>query len=571
MYINEIKTINNYRNLTGNTIKFDSDINFLIGENNIGKTNILELIYIIFSQGKFEEKDFYDVTKPIEVVLDIIYSDSELGFFENNFDVDNENKITLKIIQNNIDERIEYYHDTPNPTLISISTIRKLNSLYYYSQRMPSKEVDFRKNQGSGKVLNYLIEYSLSKNKIDEKDILQKEKLETILNTLNNQINGLNLITGDEIKAYINNDSNKIVGRMLELGDENGRNINNLGEGIQYAFNIILQIMECIYNVKKTRNEEDFTDRLVTDTEGRKLFPVFLILDEPEIHQHPYRQRALIKEIENITKNRNKEFLELLKELFEIDGIIGQIFVATHSPNILLNDYNQFIRVYKKTNTLNIISGCNIELTEKSYKHLLHNYLYLKEAMFSKCIILVEGDTEFGAVPEFSRRMDLDLDFYGVGVVKLDGADSVRNCMNIYNAFGIKAIAIIDRDKYDLYNDMENVFFTDKIDFEEDVYDEFILKDFIEYKHEIGQLQSMIGIYKNKGILSDASTFEQNYKEYVVQEEIQIEIMNEIREKELEYLKKQKNVHNAFLLAKYVTNIPNSFKNVIEKVKEEVI
>ena len=364
MYINEIKTINNYRNLTGNTIKFDSDINFLIGENNIGKTNILELIYIIFSQGKFEEKDFYDVTKPIEVVLDIIYSDSELGFFENNFDVDNENKITLKIIQNNIDERIEYYHDTPNPTLISISTIRKLNSLYYYSQRMPSKEVDFRKNQGSGKVLNYLIEYSLSKNKIDEKDILQKEKLETILNTLNNQINGLNLITGDEIKAYINNDSNKIVGRMLELGDENGRNINNLGEGIQYAFNIILQIMECIYNVKKTRNEEDFTDRLVTDTEGRKLFPVFLILDEPEIHQPPYRQRALIKEIENITKNRNKEFLELLKELFEIDGIIGQIFVATHSPNILLNDYNQFIRVYKKTNTLNIISGCNIELTE---------------------------------------------------------------------------------------------------------------------------------------------------------------------------------------------------------------
>ena len=34
MYIDEIKKIDNYRNLTGNTIKFDSNINFLIGENN---------------------------------------------------------------------------------------------------------------------------------------------------------------------------------------------------------------------------------------------------------------------------------------------------------------------------------------------------------------------------------------------------------------------------------------------------------------------------------------------------------------------------------------------------------
>ena len=44
MYINEIKKIDNYRNLSGNNIKFEKQVNFLIGENNIGKTNILELI-----------------------------------------------------------------------------------------------------------------------------------------------------------------------------------------------------------------------------------------------------------------------------------------------------------------------------------------------------------------------------------------------------------------------------------------------------------------------------------------------------------------------------------------------
>ena len=316
MYIDEIKRIENYRNLSGNTIKFENQVNFLIGENNIGKTNILELINIIFSKGKFEENDFYDITKPIEIELDLKYSDSELGFFENNFDIEDDNKIPLKIIQDSVDGRIEYYHNTPMLNSISISAIRNLNVLYYYSQRLPSKEVDFRKNQGSGKVLNFLIEYSLATNEIKEEDILKKEKLDIILESLNNQIDNLNLLSGDDIKAYINNDSNKIISRMLELGDKNGRSINNLGEGIQYAFNIILQILECIYNVKKAKKPEEFLERLVTDSEGKNLFPIFIILDEPEIHQHPYRQRALIKEINNIIQNKNEEFLNLLKQLF---------------------------------------------------------------------------------------------------------------------------------------------------------------------------------------------------------------------------------------------------------------
>lgn len=49
MYISEIVEIINYRNLTGKKIKFNENLNFIIGENNIGKTNILELINIFLS------------------------------------------------------------------------------------------------------------------------------------------------------------------------------------------------------------------------------------------------------------------------------------------------------------------------------------------------------------------------------------------------------------------------------------------------------------------------------------------------------------------------------------------
>jgi len=329
MYISETKVICNYRNLSGRQISFDSKMNFLIGENNIGKTNILELLNIIFSIGKFNEGDFFDILNPIEVKFTLKYNDSELGFFENNFDIEDEHAITIYARQDSVDQRIEYYHDTPTKHVINVSVIKKLNILYYYAQRMPSKEVDFRKTQGSGKVLNYLIQHSLEQSGIEEKDIIKKTKLNGIVKAVNKQIGSLNSITGDYINAYVNESADKIISRILELGDENGRDLSSLGEGIQYAFNILLQIIEIIYSVKSTRRSEEFVDRLIENENGDRLFPLFIVLDEPEIHQHPYRQRSLIKKIQDLVNNENETFLELLKTLFNIDGLTGQIFVAT--------------------------------------------------------------------------------------------------------------------------------------------------------------------------------------------------------------------------------------------------
>lgn len=460
MYISEIMEIENYRNLSRQTIKFDKTMNFLIGENNIGKTNILELLNIIFHAGKFVESDFRDVLHPIQVKIKIGYDVDEVGFFEDNFDIDNSNEITLIAMQDSVDERISYYHDTPVQTKITSAVIRKMNILYYYAQRMPSKEVDFRKTSGSGKVLNYLIQHSLELSGIEERDILKKTKLKGIVNDINKQIGSLNSITGDKVSAYFDTDVDKIVCRMLVIGDENGRELNELGEGIQYAFNILLQIIEIIYNVKTTRNAEDFAERLI-EKNGEKLFPLFLILDEPEIHQHPYRQRNLIKKVDLLMKNENQIFVNLLKELFDIDGLVGQIFIATHSPNVLLNNYKQFIRFYHPTEQeIGIISGSNLTLDDALYKHLLRSFLYLKEAMFSRCIVFVEGDTENGAMPVFAKRMDFDFDEKGIGVVKLDGADSVEKCMKLCSEFKIKAIAIIDKDKKDKYKHLADVFFT---------------------------------------------------------------------------------------------------------------
>ena len=572
MYISEIVEINNYRNLTGKTITFNDTLNFLIGENNIGKTNILELINICLAIGKFAETDFMDITLPIKIKFKVKYSNEEIGYFEDNFDVDDSNSITLVAVQDSVDERINYYHDTPNQTKIGMATIRTMNILYYYAQRMPSKEVDFRKTSGSGKVLNYLIQHSLEQSEIQEKDILKKTKLKNIVKNVNRQIKKINTITGDSVSAYVETEVDKLVCRLLGLGDENGRELSSLGEGVQYAFNILLQIIEIIYNVKATRKPEDFEERLI-NRDGKKLFPLFLVLDEPEVHQHPYRQRSLIRKIKALIENNNQEFLNLLKDLFDIDGLTGQIFIATHSPNILLDNYRQFIRLYKSTGTdsqLKIVSGMNVVIDDKLYKHMLHNFIYLKEAMFSKCIIFVEGDTENGAIPVFAERMGLDMDERGIGVIKLDGADSVKRCMALYKSFGIKSIALIDKDKKESYGSEPDIYFTKANDYEEDVYDNFKLTDYLKCCKELSGVEPYIPILRREGLNFNPGQFVENPANIEIDDTLQMKIMVENKDRELQKLKQSKNAAKGAVLAGYVTVIPPAFEKIINKLIKEV-
>lgn len=572
MYISEIVEINNYRNLTGKTITFNDTLNFLIGENNIGKTNILELINICLAIGKFAETDFMDITLPIKIKFKVKYSNEEIGYFEDNFDVDDSNSITLVAVQDSVDERINYYHDTPNQTKIGMATIRTMNILYYYAQRMPSKEVDFRKTSGSGKVLNYLIQHSLEQSEIQEKDILKKTKLKNIVKNVNIQIKKINTITGDSVSAYVETEVDKLVCRLLGLGDENGRELSSLGEGVQYAFNILLQIIEIIYNVKATRKPEDFEERLI-NRDGKKLFPLFLVLDEPEVHQHPYRQRSLIRKIKALIENNNQEFLNLLKDLFDIDGLTGQIFIATHSPNILLDNYRQFIRLYKSTGTdsqLKIVLGMNVVIDDKLYKHMLHNFIYLKEAMFSKCIIFVEGDTENGAIPVFAERMGLDMDERGIGVIKLDGADSVKRCMALYKSFGIKSIALIDKDKKESYSSEPDIYFTKANDYEEDVYDNFKLTDYLKSCKELSGVEPYIPILRREGLNFNPGQFVENPANIEIDDTLQMKIMVENKDRELQKLKQSKNAAKGAVLAGYVTVIPPAFEKIINKLIKEV-
>ena len=102
--------INNYRNLDGIELVFDPDINFIVGESNLGKSNFLILLNSIFNRASFSETDFRDPDEPIEISLKLELDDIEIGLFEDMFDPEKSHTINITVKQETIDDSIQFFH-----------------------------------------------------------------------------------------------------------------------------------------------------------------------------------------------------------------------------------------------------------------------------------------------------------------------------------------------------------------------------------------------------------------------------------------------------------------------------
>ena len=57
--------------------------------------------------------------------------------------------------------------------------------------------------------------------------------------------------------------------------------------------------------------------------------------------------------------NENEEFLALLRDVFNIDGLLGQLFVVTHSTDALVDDYRHIIRLYRDEHNM-VCAACGV-------------------------------------------------------------------------------------------------------------------------------------------------------------------------------------------------------------------
>jgi len=482
--------IHNFRNLDGVTVLFDDDCNFIVGENNLGKSNLLHLLNILFSHRSFGNEDFKDVTKPIEIFLRIKLTEMEVGHFQDLFDIDDYSTINIICKQTNMDDNIEFFH-LETTTYIQPSTVRCINYIHYDSLRNPITEIRFDRGRGVGRFLNSLVSQYLKDNEVTDKDFIEISKVNAFIKAINDKLQKIKSFKDFGISAVPDDDVESLLSKVLVLKDSTGGVLAKAGYGVQFLILVTLSILEKIQAIMQQRKDRGIFENEKT---GEKAISLVLGFDEPEIHLHPYMQRALIRFLCAVINNENKDFKSLIKELFDIDNFIGQIIVVTQSPNIILNDHKQIIRFYLDNNSLKIVSGAQLKLNAQLQKHLYLNFPFIKESFFSHCTIFVEGDSEYASLPLFAQKRPTPVDFDDVGICVIQAhGDSIPQLIELASLFGIPSVGLTDKDSGSTVPTLPNHYQTNLRNFEEE------LVNIINANGE-ATLRKVVSTYDPKGI-----------------------------------------------------------------------
>ena len=472
--------ITNYRNLNGLEVAINKDINFIVGENNIGKSNFQNCLTKILSCKSFQKEDFTDDKESLSVDMTFHLNDEEIGIFDDLVDPTNREIINIVAIQENPDEYIRYYHKETGETIPN-SLIKKVNVISYDSLRNPKNEIDFSKTKGAGAFLNFVV-----KRYIEDyagTGILKKSEVRKVEKYISKSLGNLNAFSRFGIKPHVDVDDADILSRVLLLKDQNDISIPENGYGVQYNLLIMLSLLEKIIDFRKRAKD--------ADTE----FSALLIFDEPEIHLHPYLQRTLIRDIYRLALGQDVQFNDLLNEYFGITQIHAQIIITTHSPNILGDDYTKIIRMFNRGDFTAAVSCSNLIFDYKEQKQLLMQFEYIKEAVFARAAIIVEGESEYGSFKMFADTLGVDFDQEGIALIKAGGAESILPIIKLFNKLAIKAVGVIDNDKKIEKNlpDKEYLFYT-----KSKCFDSEIVKRVI-YNKRYDILEAILTEYDSQG------------------------------------------------------------------------
>ena len=461
--------IENYRNLADVTLSFHNDINYFVGENAVGKSNFLDLLEIIMECNGFVESDFTDVNKPIRIDFEI--SLGELNY-KSMYTADEGPTYRLRLEQVVQEVYPRLYRVTDAE--IEPMPLSMIRHALYVCHRDTSEQELFSIPSSIYVELGQLLQAYVS-------------RLEMPTDDFQREIVSLR----KDLDPYCMLNIQHLV-EVLSTSSAMERKYS--ADNVRLIMAVALKILAQIY-MKVSSATTNLESLLVYDAKGYKFLPIFISVDEPELHLSPYLQRAVLNYYRQIATNENEEFLALLRDIFKIDGLLGQLFVVTHSTDALVDDYRHIIRLYRDENNM-VCAACGVTFNfpKEVEKHLIMHFPEAKEALYARCIIIVEGETEYGSFTGFGKKLGVDFDYFGICLINARGESSISKLQKLFNRFSIPTVALYDRDVEGKYAKAHsNIFYTEEICFE---------MDFVSYLLAMHKRSIMDAIIKD--IIDDA-------------------------------------------------------------------
>lgn len=154
----------------------------------------------------------------------------------------------------------------------------------------------------------------------------------------------------------------------------------------------------------------------------------FIALEEPEAHLHPSAIRALWK---------------------LLAALPGQKIISSHSGDLLSEaPSDSVVRLYRKDGDIasSRLADAGLDPDEQR-KFNFHIRQARGELLFARCWILGEGETEATLLPELARILGHDFEALGVRCVTYQTGISLEPCLKVANGLGIHWIVLRDNDQ----------------------------------------------------------------------------------------------------------------------------
>lgn len=433
MYISEVR-IQNYRTFREVTFYLNSESNYIVGDNNIGKTNFLDLLKTTTHGYGFREKDFLDTSRPIIVTFSLSGKDAGM---------DEEARIELR---QSIKEVVPRLYNRDTGEQLPLEYMRGLFYIDYSLHDIPRLLVTEEELSAIGTFFKDY--FSGGHGEIQAVEALLKKKGITL--TLPDDPARASMILVSEIFGTL--ETGAVYGNILKLM-------------LAIGAHLLIKLLE-----KKNSKTLSFENIVITDKKGKRYFPLVVSIDEPELHLHPYLQRAVLAFCKSILNNEDPFFLRIIKKTLSVDGLDGQMVVVTHSTDALVDDYRKIIRLYwDDKKKVQAACGASFKFDAEIEKHLIMHFPEVKEALYAQCAIIVEGETEHGSFSYFAKTLGIHFDYHGICLINARGESSISKISRLVRSFHIPAISLYDRDVMGKTNPSPYVFYTDYLCFEMDV------------------------------------------------------------------------------------------------------